>query len=46
LGSWHGARCDFLAPLNSLPQDATHVAVLVQAIGQGAIIGAASLQLR
>jgi hypothetical protein len=46
LGTWHGAKSDFRAPLNSLPQDATHVAVLLQTVGQGAILGAASLQLR
>ncbi len=42
LGRWNGSAQDFRLELTSLPQDATDVAVLVQAPGQGAIIGAAT----
>jgi hypothetical protein len=45
LGSWNGSSCSFRIPLSSLPPDATHAAVLLQAWGQGAILGAASLAL-
>jgi len=45
LGRWDGASRDFSAPLSSLPRDATDVAVLVQASGQGAIVGAATRPL-
>jgi len=41
LGRWDGSAHDFSSPLSSLPPDATDVAVLVQASGQGAIVGAA-----
>ena len=41
LGRWDGSQREFLARLDSLPRDATDVAVLVQASGQGAIVGAA-----
>jgi hypothetical protein len=42
LGRWSGAAQDFRFPLGSLPQDATDIAVLVQAPGQGAVVGAAT----
>jgi hypothetical protein len=46
LGIFSGSARDFSVPLSSLPQDATHVAVLLQATGQGVITGAASLPLK
>jgi hypothetical protein len=45
LGSWDGAARSFSAPLGSVAQDATHVALIVQAAGQGAILGAASIPM-
>ena len=45
LGHWDGSTRDFAARLESLPRDATDIAVLVQASGQGAIVGAATLPL-
>ena len=42
LGRWDGAAKEFHIKLNSLPQDATDVAILVQSPGQGPIIGAAT----
>jgi hypothetical protein len=45
LGSFSGSAREFSVPLSSLPQDATHVAVVLQTPGQGAITGAASLPL-
>lgn len=46
LGSWEGRSQQYRAPLESLPGDATDVAVLVQVSGQGPIIGAATCALR
>jgi len=46
LGRWDGHRQQFHALLASLPADATDAAVLVQGVGQGAIIGAAATGLR
>jgi hypothetical protein len=46
LGPWRGAGSHFTVPIGSLPGDATDVAVLVQAPGQKAILGAASQALR
>ncbi len=46
LGSWDGRSQQYRAPLESLPGDATDVAVLVQPLGQGPIIGAATCALR
>ena len=46
LGSWHGDAAHFNVPASSLPADATDVAVLVQAPGQKAILGAATHALR
>jgi len=45
LGRWEGAAQDFRVKLSSLPQDATDVAVLVQAPGQGPISAAATLPI-
>ena len=45
LGSWNGSTCSFRIPLDSLPPDATHAAVLLQAQGQGAILGASSIAI-
>jgi hypothetical protein len=42
VGHWSGAAQDFRVPLASLPQDTTDIAVLVQAPGQGAVLGAAT----
>ncbi len=46
LGRWSGQAQRFRARVDSLPSDATDVAVLVQALGQAPIIGAASAPLR
>jgi hypothetical protein len=43
LGRWDGNTQQYRAPVKSLPGDCTDVAVLVQAVGQGRIIGAATL---
>jgi hypothetical protein len=45
LGRWEGRAGSFRAQLSSLPRDATDVAVLVQPLGQGPIIGVASRRL-
>jgi hypothetical protein len=45
LGTWNGSTCSFRILLSSLPADATHAAVLLQASGQGPILGATSLAL-
>jgi hypothetical protein len=45
LGGFTGSACDFTVPISSLPHDATHVAVVLQTLGQGVITGAASLPL-
>jgi len=46
LGRWNGQAQTFRAQLSSLPPDATDVAVLVQNVRQGPIVGAASAALR
>lgn len=46
LGRWDGSAREFLERIDSLPHDATDVAVLVQAPSQGAIVGAAMQPLR
>jgi hypothetical protein len=46
LGPWRGDRTHFAVPIGSLPGDATDVAILVQAPGQKAILGAATHALR
>ena len=45
LGRWEGAAQDFRIKLAALPQDATDVAVLVQAAEQGPIIAATTLPI-
>jgi hypothetical protein len=45
LGSCNGSSCSFRIPLDLLPRDATHAAVLLQAQGQGAILGATSVSI-
>jgi hypothetical protein len=45
LGRWEGRAGSFRVQLSSLPHEATDVAVLVQPLGQGQIIGAASRRL-
>jgi|HubBroStandDraft_5_1064220.scaffolds.fasta_scaffold283725_2 hypothetical protein len=46
LGTWSGSACAFEIPLKSIPGDASQVAVLVQAVNEGPIIGAASGSVR
>jgi len=46
LGVWNGGNAKFAVAVGSLPADATDVAVLVQAGGQKAIVGAAARALR
>jgi len=46
LGRWDGQSKQYRSRLDSLPPDATDVAVLVQSAGQAQIIGAAMLALR
>lgn len=46
LGQYHGSRQTLHAELSSLPKDATDVAVIVQAPGQRAVLGAARLSIR
>jgi len=46
LGRWDGQSRQYRARLDTLPPDATDVAVLVQSAGQAQIIGAATLALR
>jgi hypothetical protein len=46
LGAWTGDSAKFGVPVASLPADATDVAVLVQAVGQKAIVGAAAQAIR
>jgi hypothetical protein len=45
LGRFNGSARDFVVPVSSLPQDATHVAVVIQTLGQSSITGAVSLPL-
>jgi hypothetical protein len=42
LGAWSGRAQQFHSALKSLPSDATDAAVLIQAAGQAAIVGAAT----
>jgi hypothetical protein len=42
LGAWRGESARFNVPVSSLPADATDVVVLVQEVGQKAIVGAAA----
>jgi hypothetical protein len=46
LGQWSGASQHFVASVGTIPADATDVAILVQPIGAGPIIGAVSTSLR
>ncbi len=46
LGQWRGLPQHFDIPIDSLPADATDVAILVQTQSEGAIIGAAHIALR
>jgi hypothetical protein len=46
LGRWEGQKQVYHPRLDSLPSDATDVAVLIQPMGQAPIIGAASVALR
>ena len=46
LGHWNGEAREYLVRLDSLPADATDVAVLVQGARQGRIIGAQAVALR
>jgi hypothetical protein len=46
LGRWAGESRAFAIPVGSLPSDATDLAVLVQTVGQGSIVGAAVHSLR
>jgi len=46
LGQWSGDAREYRAMIESLPRDATDVAVLVQTVGQASIVGAAALALR
>lgn len=46
IGTWKGDAVTLTVPLKSLPADATQVAVLVQGANEGAIVGAATSQLR
>jgi hypothetical protein len=45
LGRWDGQPRLYRSPVNSLPRDATDVAVLLQPLGQAPIVGAATLAL-
>jgi hypothetical protein len=45
LGSWNGTAQDFRLERASLPQDASDVAVLIQAPGPGPVVGAATRAL-
>lgn len=46
LGRWSGQKQQYRSRVDSLPPDATDVAVLVQPVGQAPIIGAATIALR
>jgi hypothetical protein len=46
LGRWDGQKQTLRSRVDSLPNDATEVAALVQPMGQGPIIGAATATLR
>ena len=45
LGNWRGAAAEWHVKVNSLPADASNVAVIVQQSGAGVIVGAASAML-
>jgi hypothetical protein len=46
LGQWSGASQHYVASVGTIPADATDVAILVQSMGEGPIIGAVSTSLR
>jgi|SRR5277367_1690935 len=46
LGPWTGRETVFRVPLDAMPADATHVAVLLQRTDQGRIAGSATVALR
>jgi hypothetical protein len=46
LGVWNGRESVFRAPVDSLPADATRVAVVLQRDQQGPIVGSATALLR
>ena len=46
LGHYEGRAQTYRAEINGLPKEATDVAVIVQAAGQGAVLGAARLSVR
>ncbi len=46
LGQWAGASQQFEALVGTIPGDATDVAILIQGVGEGPIIGAVSTSLR
>lgn len=46
LGPWNGRAAVFHVLLDSIPADATHVAVLLQRAAQGPIVGSATVALR
>ena len=46
LGPWNGREAVFRVPLDEIPADATHVAVLLQRTDQGPIAGSATVALR
>jgi hypothetical protein len=45
VGTWDGKASTFQIPLKSLPNDATHVAVLIQQANEGPIAGAIAVKL-
>jgi len=46
LGPWNGREAIFHVPLDAMPADATHVAILLQRTNQGPIAGSATVALR
>jgi hypothetical protein len=46
LGKWSGKPQEFQMSADSLPKNATDIAVLVQSMGQGAILGAMTQRIR
>jgi hypothetical protein len=46
LGRWDGQKREYHSRVDSLPSDATDVAVLIQPVGQAPIVGAATVALR
>jgi hypothetical protein len=46
LGRWNGKPREFETSVSELPQNVSNIAVLVQSVGQGAILGAAAQPIR